>query len=164
MERGKNIVLVSHCILNQNSVVLPLARAKGSYNALCRTIFDNDIGILQLPCPEITHLGLSRPPMTKEEYDTIAYRQLCKELILPILTQLLFYREAGYNLIGIIGIDQSPTCSLNNTGILMESLLELLDQHKINLRHIAVPTTYHESNNTSFSTELSQWIQEGINN
>lgn len=161
MEREKNIVVVSHCILNQNSVVIPLARAKGSYNAICKTILDKNIGIIQMPCPELAHLGLSRPPKTKDEYDTKAYRQLCKELIQPILTQLLNYKDADYNLVGIIGIDESPTCSFNNKGILMEILLELLDQHQIIPRLIAVPTTYYENSNTDFSSELSQWIQDG---
>ena len=57
--RSKKVVLVSHCILNQNSVVNDLARAKGAYREIVETIMDNDIGIHQLPCPETvsyTHL------------------------------------------------------------------------------------------------------------
>lgn len=163
MERKKNMVILSHCILNQNSVVLPLARAKGAYNAIIKTILNRDIGIIQLPCPEIIHLGTKRPSMTKEEYDTKDYRQLCKELLQPIISQILFYKDENYKIIGLVGIDKSPTCRLNNNGILMDVLFKLLEVNQIKLNKIDVPTTYHEENNIMFSKVFSQWIDDSLN-
>ncbi len=162
MDRDKNIVLVSHCILNQNSVVLPLARAKGMYNALVEVIKERGIGILQLPCPEIIHLGIERKPMTKQEYDTEDYRNLCQELLKPIIIQLKFYKASNYNLVGIIGIDESPTCSLDSKGILMEEFYKSLEEHCIELSNIAVPTTYRENIETCFSDELSMWLDQNM--
>jgi predicted secreted protein len=162
MNRKKNLVLVSHCLLNQNSVVIPLARAKGAYNSLLSVLMDYNLGIIQLPCPEILHLGMSRKPLSKEAYDTDAYRQLCQSLLQPILCQLEYYIEENYNLIGLIGIDQSPTCSLDNKGILMEILFDMLGKNHIEIRHIAVPTNYEEEKDTSFVHVLEHWIQDGI--
>ncbi|WP_240838801.1 CD3072 family TudS-related putative desulfidase [Acidaminobacter sp. JC074] len=158
MERGKRIVLVSHCILNQNSVVKPLARAKGAYKTIVDVINNENIGILQLPCPELIHLGLKRPPMSKEAYDTKAYRDLCKDLLSTIMIQLKAYRQVGYEIVGLIGIDESPTCSLSNKGILMEELFKCLQIEKIDLRHISVPTSYLETQDTSFAIELKDWL------
>lgn len=158
MNREKNIILVSHCLLNQNSVVLPLARAKGGYNDLIHVITNQNIGILQLPCPELIHLGLKRPPMSKEDYDTTLYRKLCRELLKPIITQLLYYKDADYNIIGLIGINESPTCGLNNPGILMEELFIMLEDIHMSLDYIAVPTDYVEEEHTEFKNELLNWI------
>ncbi len=162
MDREKNIVLVSHCLLNQNSVVLPLARAKGMYKALVEVIKDREIGILQLPCPEIIHLGVERKPMTKQEYDTEDYRGLCRELLKPIIIQLEFYISSDYNMVGIIGIDESPTCSLDSKGILMEEFYKSLEEHHIELSNIAVPTTYRENVETCFSEKLGMWLDKNM--
>ena len=56
MERSKRIVFVSHCILNQNTVVEPLARSRGAYGDIVRLLVDKGIGIHQMPCPEFRHL------------------------------------------------------------------------------------------------------------
>lgn len=159
MERNKNVILVSHCILNQNSVVLPLARAKGGYNKIIETLLKNSLGILQLPCPEILHLGLKRAPMTKEEYDTAEYRNLCVNQLESVMTQLKYYLDAEYNIVGLIGIDQSPTCSLKDKGIMMEELFKLLGKENIKLESIAVPTDYMEDSNTEFVSELEEWLE-----
>lgn len=160
MEREKKIILVSHCILNQNSVVLPLARAKGGYNEIIQCILKRDIGILQLPCPEIIHLGMERPPMSKEAYNTEAYRQLCYDLLGPVMIQLKHYKEANYKVLGLIGVDQSPTCSLEDKGILMEVLYDLIGEEP--LEHIAVPTNYIENEEISFLSTLNKWLDERL--
>lgn len=160
MEREKKVLVLAHCILNQNSVVQPLARAKGGYNTLLQTIINNDIGILQLPCPELIYLGTNRPPMSKEEYDTWEYRQLCKALLTPIIKQLSFYRDANYKILGYVGIDQSPTCSINNAGVLMDVFHSLLKEEGFNLPNIAIPTDYHEKANTSFRDTFEEWLNQ----
>lgn len=62
MKREKKLVLVSHCVINQNSVVLPLAKAGGPFNFV-DTLLKNNIGIYQLPCPEFKFAGLNRKSM-----------------------------------------------------------------------------------------------------
>lgn len=160
MLRNKNIIILSHCILNQNSVVKPLARAKGAYNDVVKLILDYDIGILQLPCPEFLFEGATRPPMTKKQYNTTEYRTFCNSLLQPILVQIKEYQSNSYSVIGLIGIEESPTCGIgNNQGILMEEFLFLLKGEKIELPRLQIPTDYLEGkNNQGFLSLLEGFI------
>ncbi len=145
MERSKKIVLVSHCILNQNTVVNPLARANGAYVDIVTELMKNGIGIHQMPCPEYRYLGLKREPMTKEQFDTEAFRSLNKSISKDTVNVVKEYINNGYDVIGIIGINESPTCSINGEkGILMEELLHELEKEEIKLKLIDVPTDYHD--------------------
>lgn len=142
MKRGKKLVLISHCIINQNSVVFPLGRAFGAFKFVS-LLLEEGIGIIQLPCPELKHLGIRREPMDKASYDTPEYRALCSSLTIPIVAELKQYIENGYNLCGLIGIGQSPTCSINNErGIFMEELFNTLIHEELIINYIDVPEDY----------------------
>lgn len=145
MERSKKVIFTSHCILNQNTVVLPLARANGAYRDIIEVIIDNGIGIHQLPCPEYIYLGLKRKPMTKEEYDTKEFRNLCKDISKDTVAIIKEYLDNGYNIVGLVGINDSPTCNITgNKGILMEELLASCKEANIELNTIDIPTDYHD--------------------
>lgn len=161
MERGKKVVFISHCILNQNSVVHPLARAKGAYRDIVREIMDYGIGIHQLPCPEYRHLGLNRKPMNKLEYDTVEFRTLCKDISKDAINMMKEYLDNGYEIVGIIGINNSPTCSIRGAkGILMEELLSLAEKEQIYLNTIDVPTEYFDGkDNEEFIRDLRAFIK-----
>lgn len=145
--RSKRIILVSHCILNQNSVVEPLARAKGAFK-FTKEIIDSGIGIIQLPCPEFRFLGITRKPMEKQEYDTSEYRRLCQKLFEPIYEDLIHYMKNGYKFCGIIGINQSPSCSITGTrGIFMEEIIKILQEDGIEPNYLEVPENYNDEDN-----------------
>lgn len=145
MERNKKVVFVSHCILNQNSVVPPLARSKGPYRDVVKEIIDCGIGIHQLPCPEYRHLGLSRKPMNKSEYDTEEYRKLCRQISKDTVDIMMEYLDNGYEILGLIGVNSSPTCSIKgDRGILMEELLNLMYESEIELRLLDIPADYYD--------------------
>ncbi|ACV24005.1 CD3072 family TudS-related putative desulfidase [Methanocaldococcus fervens] len=95
---GKKIAIVSHCILNQNSVVKGLERAKEAFNEVVEIILNENYGIIQLPCPEMLYLGINRRGMVKEEYNTKEYRELCREILKPIIKYLKEYNKEGLNL------------------------------------------------------------------
>ncbi len=160
MYRNKKLIILSHCILNQNSVVKPLARAEGGYTDVVNLLLANNIGIIQLPCPELLFLGENRPSMTKDEYNTLEYRVFCKKLLQGIVFQIKEYLRNNYNIIGIIGIEESPTCGLINTqGILMEELLSLLKYENIELSQLQIPTDYIEGkDNQNFLNLLKNFI------
>lgn len=144
MLRNKKIVIISHCILNQNSVVCPLARSQGAFKFV-KGIIDEGVGIIQLPCPELRHLGISRKSMEKSEYDTKEYRTLCKSLVMPYIDEIKLYMDNGYQILGIIGINESPTCSITkNRGIMMEEFFKLLDKRQIDLDVMEVPSSYND--------------------
>ncbi len=157
--RSKRIVLVSHCVLNQNSVLEGWERARGAYPVV-RAFIDAGIGIVQLPCPELISCGLCRPPRSRDDYDTAEYRTLCKELLKPYIIQLREYKKNGYELVGLCAIESSPTCSMSgDRGVLMDELLLMLEAEDIALPYIEIPETYREGGS---STELEEKIYEFI--
>ncbi len=160
MERSKKIILVSHCILNQNSVVYPLARAQGAYKDIIIELMNNDVGIHQLPCPEYKYLGLKREPMTKEQYDNENFRNINKSIAVETVNIIKEYIKNGYEVLGIIGINESPTCSINRTkGILMEEIIYILNKENIQLKYIDVPTDYSDGEQSkTFIEELHKLI------
>lgn len=58
--RSGKVVLVAHCILNQNSRVLGLAQHPAVVSEIVDTLTKHNIGIIQMPCPEISFTGLKR--------------------------------------------------------------------------------------------------------
>ncbi|MBL4936508.1 hypothetical protein JK636_12145 [Clostridium sp. YIM B02515] len=158
--RSKKIILTSHCILNQNSVVESLARAKGAFSFV-KDLVESGVGIIQLPCPEFRFLGITRKPMEKADYDSSEYRELCQKLFLPILDDLLIYIENGYEFCGVIGINQSPTCSISgNRGIFMEEIFKLLSSKGIDPKYFEVPEDYNDETD---GDELFSKIKNTLN-
>lgn len=144
MLRDKKLILISHCVLNQNSVVLPLAKSKGGFQ-IAKFIIDQGVGIIQLPCPEFKFLGPQRKPMNKEEYDSLDYRALCRDLFTPILEDIKKYLAQDYSLVGILGINNSPTCSITGKrGIFMEEIFAMLNEEAIVINYFDIPAEYTE--------------------
>ncbi|HHW13748.1 MAG TPA: hypothetical protein GXX28_02270 [Firmicutes bacterium] len=127
MRRGKRVLLVAHCVLNQNAVVSPLARAPGALVPAIKPALEAGIGLLQLPCSEKACGGLSRASsMTREEYDTVEYRRLCARLARRVADDLEPLLADGCRVVGVLGIDGSPSCSVEEPqGILREELFKL---------------------------------------
>jgi len=111
MNRSRKILAVCHCLLNPNAKVMPLATHPGICPALEEPIA-RGAGLVQLPCPETAFLGLRRWGMTREQYDTPAYRRASREMLRPALDQLWAFADAGYELLGVVGVDGSPSCGV----------------------------------------------------
>ena len=133
MLRNKKILLVSHCILNQNTVIEDEARAEGAVLSAVEWALKEGYGFLQLPCPEFTFLGLNRPSMTYEQYNTPEYRKHCREILKPVLLQSEDYLKNDYEIVGLLGIQSSPSCDPTR-GIFMEELTGLFTEKGINLK------------------------------
>lgn len=154
------IITISHCILNQNTVVDGLQRAKGPFPFVSRLIEDN-ISIIQLPCPEFGFLGIDRPPMTYEEYSNLNnYRDYCRNLLRPIIEQLLSYPKDSFNYLGIIGINESPNCSISKQrGVLMEEFFSLCEKNNLSTKYIEVPAWYSTDNQGDFLKTINKFLE-----
>ena len=152
MQRSKKIVLVAHCILNQNTVIDRKARAQGPVKSAVDWAVKEGYGIVQLPCPEFTFLGLNRPPMTYEQYNTPEYRAHCREILKPILQQIEEYVKNDYDISGLLGIQNSPSCHPSyGRGVFMEELLAMVTDEGINLKKLwYLPNT----SNSAFDGEV----------
>jgi len=150
-KRSGKIAVVAHCILNQNSRVLGLAERSNAITEIVEFLIRNDIGIIQMPCPELSHLGILRKEQTRDQYDNAVFRKGCRKIATEIVDQIREYSKAGIKTKIIIGVDGSPSCGVNKTskknpckkmvesqsvkrfGILMEELCLELRKRKVSI-------------------------------
>lgn len=115
MKRSRKIIMLCHCILNCNSKVEGCSTYCGAMPEITAAIMDSGIGMLQLPCPELTMYGIKRWGHVKDQFDTPYYRSHCRKLFMPYLDQIQDYKKNGYEVVGILGIDGSPSCGVRKT-------------------------------------------------
>jgi len=118
--RSRTVVMVCHCLLNQNAKVEPLAEYPGTFEPLMRLLVDAGVGIIQLPCPELAHLGVDRPlgTDTREQYDSPAYRAVCQGIATRAADLAGRYGAAGYRIACVLGVEGSPSCSVEMAPVL----------------------------------------------
>jgi len=131
-KRSGKIALIAHCILNQNSRVPGLAERPSAIKEIITLLMDKEIGIAQMPCPELGFAGIRRPPQTREEYDSVIYRRYCEKIAKELANQIEEYEKAGIRLQLVVGVKGSPSCGINETlGIFMKELRFALGKKKI---------------------------------
>ena len=114
-KRSGKIATVAHCILNQNSRVSGLAKRSSIITEIVEYFLRKNIGIVQMPCPELTYAGVLRQPQTKDQYDTIMFRSHCRKIAKEIVDQTQDYAKCGIETEIVIGVDGSPSCGVNET-------------------------------------------------
>ena len=109
--RSMRLVLVAHCILNQNARASGIARRTCALVEVVHFLLSRGYGLIQLPCPELLYKGVNRPPASKLEYDTPEFRSYCSELANLVAEQIAIFANKGYKVTSIIGVEHSPTCA-----------------------------------------------------
>jgi len=133
MEKSKKVIFISHCLLNQNAKSKGGAKSPGAIKEIVDILAESGIGIVQLPCPQVEYDGgLDRKAKDKVQYDNKKFRADCKKMAGSMLGQIENYLSKNYTVVGILGVEFSPTCAVhqlqNGTravpgkGILMEEL------------------------------------------
>ena len=115
MNRSKKIAIISHCIINQNSVVKGEYKDMNIFFPFIKKLFEENIGILQLPCPETECYGLRRWGHVKEQFDNCGYRKYLEKIVNSFVDIIKEYINNGYEIVGIYGIAGSPSCGVNLT-------------------------------------------------
>jgi predicted secreted protein len=116
-KRSRKIIVVAHCILNQNSRVQGIAHYPGMVNEIVDVLRKNEVGIIQMPCPELTYAGLLRWSQTREQYDTPAYRRHCRQIASSTADQIEEYSRNNFKVLAVLGVDGSPTCGVDETSV-----------------------------------------------
>ena len=127
-KRSKKVLLLAHCILNQNAKINACAHYPGAIREVAQILIDAGIGMLQMPCPELLCLGLDRQvepglaPTVEAEDTRVAQRMteeqarsICHQIVDELVYQLVEYRKNGFELVGVLGINGSPTCGVETT-------------------------------------------------
>lgn len=82
---------------------------------ITKLLADSGIGIIQLPCPEMTYYGIKRWGHVKDQFDNPYYRKHCRNIFRPFVEQLQDYAANGYEIVGMLGIEGSPSCGVGMT-------------------------------------------------
>ncbi len=116
-QRSRRVAVLAHCHLDVNTKVHGLAHTAAGENDLVGDLMRGGVAIVQLPCPEVTFLGLRRWGMTYEQYDTPAFRRHCRTILGPVVDTLVALREDGCAIEAIYGVDGSPSCAVAETSV-----------------------------------------------
>jgi predicted secreted protein len=158
--RSKRVILVLHCLLNQNARIDGCAYFPGAMGDAARAVVDSGAGVLQMPCPELHCLGLDRSGRIRHGAD-IGIREAllegegekaCRSLVRHVMADVSEYRKHGFRIVGVVGNDGSPACGVDIThyvdgerpgvGAFMTMLREELE--KLGLRVPFVALRDHE--------------------
>ncbi len=155
-KRSKKVILVAHCVINQNAKLDRCAHYPGALMEVVSTLLGSGVGIIQMPCPELVCLGLDRGveiganPSVEEEDTRIGARmrrsdaqRVCRKLADDIVYQIDEYKRNGFEILGLVGINGSPTCAVESTwsdggektgpGVFVQLLTERLEKRSITL-------------------------------
>lgn len=171
--RSRRFVALIECILNQNARDLGAATYPAINRAILHLCMKYDIGILQIPCPEMRFMGLRRErpagEKIREILDTTAGRQCCQEIGREIVDRVQEYIKNGNQLLAILGGNpESPGCAVNyesdqrgmerlakNSGVLMQAL-----QEELRKREIEIPFKGMRDYRAELLNEELKWLEE----
>jgi hypothetical protein len=131
----RRLLVVSHCVLNQNAVVQPLARSSGVMRSAADWALESGFELYQLPCPEFRFAGPRRAPASFDDYNTEAFHASNARLLEPVIRQLLRYQAAGYEIVGGLHVQGSPACD-PDTGNWITDLLDAAAAAGIEIRQL----------------------------
>ena len=160
-QRSKKIVLVSHCILNQNSISDGTADFPGTNASIVKLLMESNVGIIQMPCPELSCLGLDRGDIHGGERDVVVENtrirhqleseqsaEIIDRLVDQVIFQIKEYLKNGFSILGVIGINRSPSCGVQTTsnnnqevigeGVFMERLEQALAKSDIHIDMVGI--------------------------
>jgi len=112
--RSRKVIFVAHCVLNQNARILDAADFPAMFEPLVEALRKHNIGIIQLPCPELRVLGLSRRTV-REGLETPEGQAHLKLLIAELIYVIKEYQFQGFHVVGILGKNGSPSCGVTRT-------------------------------------------------
>lgn len=115
LQRSGRLLVVCHCLLNVQTKVYPLAPYAGVFVEALKEHWEKGHGLFQLPCPEVTYLGMHRWGMTREQYDHPNFHRHCERILEPVMDHLVALRRGGCHLLGVVGMDGSPNCGVHWT-------------------------------------------------
>jgi predicted secreted protein len=120
MAGGRKVVVLAHCMLNQNTKPDRRARFHGAVPPVLQVLAEEGLAIFQLPCPEIGFAGPWRFSQVIQQYDTPRYRAHCRELIGGTVDQLehcLRPSDDGQDYrVAVVGVEGSPSCGMTKVG------------------------------------------------
>lgn len=114
--RSKQFVFVPFCLLAQAYQAQGIVKYewKSCIKPFVELLINNDINIIQMPCIESSfNNSLIREPKGISKYDTDEFNKHCEMLAKNVADEIKLIVSSGYDIIAILGIEQSPSCCVN---------------------------------------------------
>ena len=175
-QRSHRIVMVIDCILNQNSRDLGAANYPSMNKEILRLCMQYNIGIFQIPCPEMTFLGFLRKrkqgQSIRDALDTVAGRECCRKLSIDITQRIQDYINNKNKILAVLGGNpESPGCAIHtistdtdceflteNSGIFMKAFHKELCKKKI-----TIPFRGMRDCRSDWITQDLKWLENIFN-
>ena len=166
-KRSYRFVAVIDCIMNQNTRDAGAAKFPAMNFEVIQLCNEHNVGILQMPCPEIAFLGFSRtrPSGTsiRTALDTSDGRACSRKLSIDIADRIEETISQGAEFLAVLGGNpESPGCAVHAdndaerapSGVFITELRDELHQRKI-----SVPFQGIRDFDSSLMVEDIQWLQ-----
>ena len=153
--RSKQFIFIPFCLMAQAYQAQGIVKYdwKATIKPIMNLLIDSDINIIQMPCIETTYKnGLIRKPQGISKYNTKDFNEHCESLAEEIFLTIKNIKNAGYKIIAIMGIEQSPSCCINyiytnhgmekRKGLFMEKLFLKLKNENIEIPMIGINRKY----------------------
>ena len=99
-QRSRKMVAVINCVLNHNARARGAARYPGMNRQVVDVLRKHEVGVIQMPCPEMVCLGLPRtrePEVSiRDILDTPEGRSCCQKLSVSVVDTIEEFRRNGY--------------------------------------------------------------------
>jgi len=145
--RSRKVVFLSHCMLNQNARITTAADFPAMFEPLVSWLKEHKIGIIQMPCPELRVLGLGRVTV-REGLETEEGHAHLHQIIDDLIYEIREYQFQGFDVIGILGKQGSPSCGVTRTwldgrqqdgiGVFVRLFRQRLDDEQLDVEIIGV--------------------------
>lgn len=142
--RSKKFIFVPFCLMAQAYQAQGIVKYewKSSIKPIMQILLDNDINIIQMPCTEASfNNSLIREPKGLSKYNTKEFNEHCQMKADIVIKEIKNIIASGYEVIGILGIEQSPSCCVNyiytnkgnekRKGIFIEKVYEGIKEYNI---------------------------------
>ena len=151
--RSKKFIFIPFCLMAQAYQAQGIVKYewKSSIRPFMDLILDHDINIIQMPCAETEFKNsLIREPKGITKYNTKEFNEHCKTLANKVTKQIKNLIESNYEIVAILGIEQSPSCCVNyiytnkgmekRKGLFMQELYE--NTKELNIPIIGINRKY----------------------
>ncbi len=124
MAENKKVILIPHCVLtkgfNNNTTT-----HRNEIEEIIKVLLDAQTGIIQLPCPHLflkisesdskIYSATKENNSVDEKHKEGDHTKLYEKILSPIISEIKEYKKQGIQVVGLIGIKDSPDCSVNTS-------------------------------------------------
>lgn len=143
--RSKKFVFLPFCVLAQAYQAQGIVKYewKSSIKPIVDLLLENNINIIQMPCAEAEfNSRLVRDPQGISKYDNQEFNNHCQKLADKVAKQIRDIILAGYEIVAVLGIEQSPSCCVNyiytNKGMVNRKGL-FMERLYFNIKDLNIP-------------------------